>query len=192
MGKFKIIKKEIEDVFTVEPTVFGDERGYFMETYNENDFKDQGINLTFVQDNQSKSTKGVLRGLHFQYNRPQGKLVRVIRGKVFDVAVDLRKDSNTYGKWVGETLSEDNKKQLFIPKGFAHGFLALTDNVEFEYKVSGKYDKASERSFRWDDPDVNIPWGTDTPILSDKDAKAPLLGELKEEDLFKLNSIKNE
>ena len=127
MGKFKIENLEIEGVFTVEPTVFGDERGYFMETYNENDFKAEGIDLKFVQDNQSRSHRGVLRGLHFQYTQPQGKLVRVIKGEVYDVAVDLRGDSPTYGKWLGVTLSEENKKQLFIPKGFAHGFLVLSD-----------------------------------------------------------------
>ena len=139
MGKFKINKLDIEGVFTVEPTVFGDERGYFMETYNENDFKAEGINLKFVQDNQSKSSKGVLRGLHFQYTQPQGKLVRVIKGSVFDVAVDLRKNSPTYGKWVGEVLTEENNKQLFIPEGFAHGFLVLSDVAEFVYKCTDFY-----------------------------------------------------
>ncbi|MDD3408332.1 MULTISPECIES: dTDP-4-dehydrorhamnose 3,5-epimerase [unclassified Methanobrevibacter] len=180
MGKFKIIKKEIEDVFTVEPTVFGDDRGYFMETYNENDFKDQGINLTFVQDNQSKSTKGVLRGLHFQYNHPQGKLVRVIRGKVFDVAVDLRKDSNTYGKWVGETLSEDNKKQLFIPKGFAHGFFVISDEAEFVYKCTDFYVPDDEGGILWNDPDIGIKWPLDEIneediLLSEKDQNWKLM-----------------
>lgn len=174
MGKFKITKSEIEGVFTVEPTVFGDERGYFMETYNENDFKEEGIDLTFVQDNQSKSSKGVLRGLHFQYTQPQGKLVRVIRGEVFDVAVDLRKNSETYGKWVGEILSEENKKQLFVPKGFAHGFLVLSDEAEFVYKCTDFYNGEDEGGIIWNDPDIDIDWplegiGEENILLSDKD-----------------------
>ena len=158
MGKFNIVKSEIEGVFTVEPTVFADERGYFMETYNENDFKEEGIDLTFVQDNQSKSSKGVLRGLHFQYTQPQGKLVRVIKGEVFDVGVDLRKDSQTYGKWVGEILSEENKKQLFIPKGFAHGFLVLSDEAEFVYKCTDFYKGDDEGGIQWNDPEIGIEW----------------------------------
>ena len=169
MGKFNIIKKEIEGVFVVEPTVFEDERGYFMETYNENDFKAEGIDLTFVQDNQSKSSKGVLRGLHFQYTQPQGKLVRVIKGEVFDVGVDLRKDSETYGKWIGEILSEENKKQLFIPKGFAHGFLVLSDEAEFVYKCTDFYNPGDEGGIQWNDPKIGIEWP---------------LGDLKEEDLI--------
>lgn len=169
MGKFKITKKEIEGVFTVEPAVFGDERGYFMETYNENDFKAEGIDLTFVQDNHSKSIKGVLRGLHFQYTQPQGKLVRVIKGEVFDVGVDLRKDSETYGKWIGEILSEENKKQLFIPKGFAHGFLVLSDEAEFVYKCTDFYNGEDEGGIQWNDPEIGIEWP---------------LGDLKEEDLI--------
>ncbi|MDD5960296.1 dTDP-4-dehydrorhamnose 3,5-epimerase [Methanobrevibacter wolinii] len=172
MGKFKFTKLDIDGVFTVEPTVFGDERGYFMETYNENDFKDEGYDLTFVQDNQSRSTKGVLRGLHFQYTQPQGKLVRVIKGEVFDVAVDLRKDSETYGKWVGVRLSEENKKQLFIPKGFAHGFLVLSDIAEFVYKCTDFYNPNDEGGIKWDDPDIGIDWpteGIDKLIFSEKD-----------------------
>lgn len=174
MGKFKITKTEINDVFTVEPAVFGDDRGYFMETYNENDFKEEGIDLTFVQDNQSKSSKGVLRGLHFQYTQPQGKLVRVIKGTVFDVAVDLRKDSETYGKWVGETLSDENKKQLFIPKGFAHGFLVLSDEAEFVYKCTDFYNPDDEGGIQWNDPEIGIEWPMgdmteDDLLLSDKD-----------------------
>lgn len=174
MGKFKITKSEIEGVFTVEPTVFGDERGYFMETYNENDFKEEGIDLTFVQDNQSKSSKGVLRGLHFQYTQPQGKLVRVIKGEVFDVGVDLRKESKTYGKWIGEILSEENKKQLFIPKGFAHGFLVLSDEAEFVYKCTDFYNGEDEGGIIWNDPDIAIDWpleniGKENILLSEKD-----------------------
>ena len=174
MGKFKITKSESEGVFTVEPTVFGDERGYFMETYNENDFKEEGIDLTFVQDNQSKSSKGVLRGLHFQYTQPQGKLVRVIKGEVFDVAVDLRKRSETYGKWVGEILSEENKKQLFVPKGFAHGFLVLSDEAEFVYKCTDFYNGDDEGGIIWNDPEIAIDWplddiGEENILLSEKD-----------------------
>ena len=172
MGKFKFNKTDIEGVFTVEPTVFGDNRGFFMETYNENDFKAEGYDLTFVQDNQSKSTKGVLRGLHFQKTQPQGKLVRVIKGEVFDVAVDLRGGSKTYGKWVGATLSEENKKQLFIPKGFAHGFVVLSDEAEFVYKCTEFYNGDDEGGILWNDPDIGIDWpieGIDNIVLSDKD-----------------------
>ncbi|WP_295722217.1 dTDP-4-dehydrorhamnose 3,5-epimerase [uncultured Methanobrevibacter sp.] len=174
MGKFKINKLDIEGVFTVEPTVFGDERGYFMETYNENDFKAEGINLRFVQDNQSKSSKGVLRGLHFQYTQPQGKLVRVIKGSVFDVAVDLRKNSPTYGKWVGEVLTEENNKQLFIPEGFAHGFLVLSDVAEFVYKCTDFYNPDDEGGILYNDSDIGIDWpidevGEENLLLSEKD-----------------------
>ena len=139
MGKFKFRKTDIDGMFVVEPKVFEDNRGYFMETYHENDFEKAGHDLTFVQDNQSKSSKGVLRGLHLQLKYPQGKLVRVIRGKVFDVGVDLRGDSSTYGKWHGEILSDKNKKQLYIPPKFAHGFLVLSDEVEFLYKYTEFY-----------------------------------------------------
>ncbi len=174
MGTFKIENLEIEGVFTVEPTVFGDERGYFMETYNENDFKAEGIDLKFVQDNQSRSHRGVLRGLHFQYTQPQGKLVRVIKGEVYDVAVDLRGDSPTYGKWLGVTLSEENKKQLFIPKGFAHGFLVLSDIAEFVYKCTDFYNPDDEGGIQWNDPDIAIDWpiediGLDNLVFSEKD-----------------------
>jgi len=174
MGKFKITKSKIAGVFTVEPTVFSDERGYFMETYNENDFKEEGIDLTFVQDNQSKSIKGVLRGLHFQYTQPQGKLVRVIKGEVFDVAVDMRKESETYGKWVGTILSDENKKQFYIPEGFAHGFLVLSDEAEFVYKCTDFYNADDEGGIQWNDPDIAIDWplediGEENLILSDKD-----------------------
>ena len=174
MGKFKFTDTGIKDMFVVEPTVFEDNRGYFMETYQQNDFKEAGHDLTFVQDNQSKSSKGVLRGLHFQYTQPQGKLVRVIRGEVFDVAVDLRKKSATYGKWVGEILSEENKKQLFIPKGFAHGFLVLSDEAEFVYKCTDFYNGEDEGGIIWNDPDIAIDWplegiGEENILLSDKD-----------------------
>lgn len=176
MGKFKFTYTEIEGVFIAEPAVFPDERGYFMETYNENDFKEEGIDLTFVQDNQSKSSKGVLRGLHFQKTQPQGKLVRVISGEVFDVAVDLRKASKTYGKWVGVRLSAENKKQFFIPKGFAHGFVVLSDEAEFVYKCTDFYKGDDEGGILWNDPDIGIEWpiediGEENILLSEKDKK---------------------
>jgi len=172
MGKFKFIKTSIEDVYIIEPTVFGDERGYFMETYHEKEFQEAGLNLTFVQDNQSKSTKGVLRGLHFQYTNPQGKLVRVIREEVFDVAVDLRKNSPTYGKWEGVKLSEENKKQFYVPEGFAHGFMVLSDEAEFTYKCTDFYDAYDEGGIIWNDPDIGIDWpikDIEDVVLSDKD-----------------------
>jgi dTDP-4-dehydrorhamnose 3,5-epimerase len=172
MGKFKFTKTSIEGIIIIEPTVFGDDRGYFMETYHQEEFKDFGLDLNFVQDNQSKSTKGVLRGLHFQYKNPQGKLVRVIKGEVFDVAVDLRKDSPTYGKWEGVRLSEKNKKQFYIPEGFAHGFLVLSDEAEFTYKCTDFYDAEDEGGILWNDPEIGIDWplsNIDEVSLSEKD-----------------------
>lgn len=180
MGQFKFTNTKIEGMFLVEPAVFEDNRGYFMETYNENDFKDAGYDLTFVQDNQSKSSKGVLRGLHLQVNYPQGKLVRVIKGEVFDVGVDLRKDSDTYGEWFGDILSDENKKQLFIPEGFAHGFLVLSDEAEFVYKCTEFYHGDDEAGIKWDDPDIGIDWpldDIDEIILSDKDEEWKTLKE---------------
>lgn len=158
MSKFIFNKTSIEGVYVIEPTVFGDERGYFMETYHAEEFKEAGLDFNFVQDNQSKSKKGVLRGLHFQYTKPQGKLVRVIKGEVFDVAVDLRKDSPTYGQWEGIILSEENKKQFYVPEGFAHGFLVLSDEAEFTYKCTSFYDAADEGGIHWNDPDIGIKW----------------------------------
>lgn len=180
MGNFKFEETGIEGMFLVEPTVFEDNRGYFMETFQENDFKEAGYDLKFVQDNQSKSTKGVLRGLHLQVNHPQGKLVRVIKGKVFDVGVDLRADSPTYGKWFGAILSEDNKKQLYVPPKFAHGFLVLSDEAEFLYKCTEFYHGDDESGIKWDDPEINIEWpldGIDEIILSDKDKQWKSLSE---------------
>ena len=180
MGKFKFIETGIKDMFVVEPTVFEDNRGYFMETYQENEFKQAGHDLSFVQDNQSKSTKGVLRGLHLQLNHPQGKLVRVIKGKVFDVGVDLRGDSPTYGKWHGEILSEDNKRQLYIPPKFAHGFLVLSDEAEFLYKCTEFYHGEDESGIIWNDKDIAIDWPLDEIdeiILSDKDRELKPLKE---------------
>jgi len=172
MGKIKVTACEIEGLCVIEPAVFKDERGYFMETYNQNDFKEAGLNMVFVQDNQSMSVKGVLRGLHFQKQFPQGKLVRVVRGTVFDVAVDLRSDSKTYGKWFGVELSAENKKQFYIPEGFAHGFLVLSDEAEFAYKCTDFYHPGDEGGLLWSDPDIGIEWpffaGLDL-IISDKD-----------------------
>lgn len=171
MKKFNFIKTSIEGVFVIEPTVFDDERGYFMETYHKKEFEEHGLNMDFVQDNHSKSTKGVLRGLHFQYTQPQGKLVRVIRGEVFDVAVDLRKNSATYGKYESVILSEENKKQFYVPPGFAHGFLVLSDVAEFIYKCTDFYNGSDEGGIRWNDPEIGIEWPLDEDelILSEKD-----------------------
>ncbi|MBQ7045476.1 MAG: dTDP-4-dehydrorhamnose 3,5-epimerase [Clostridia bacterium] len=178
MGKFNFIKTDIDGVVIIEPTVFGDDRGYFMETYNYNEFKENGIDNVFVQDNQSKSRKGVLRGLHFQKTFSQAKLVRVIKGAVFDVAVDLREGSATYGKWVGVELTAENKRQFFIPKNFAHGFLVLSDEAEFVYKCDDFYHPEDEGGLLWNDPTVNVQWPiTDDMeiLLSEKDKKNPTL-----------------
>ena len=180
MGKFKFTDTGIEGMFLVEPTVFDYNRGYFMETYHENEFKEAGHDLTFVQDNQSKSSKGVLRGLHLQLKYPQGKLVRVIKGEVFDVGVDLRADSETYGKWFGAILSDENKKQLFIPPKFAHGFVVLSDEAEFVYKCTEFYHGEDESGIKWDDEDIGIDWpldDIDEIILSDKDKEWKSLKE---------------
>lgn len=174
MGKIKVTTCEIEGLYVIEPTVFKDERGYFMETYNQNDFKEAGLNMTFVQDNQSMSVKGVLRGLHFQKQYPQGKLVRAVRGTVFDVAVDLRSDSKTYGKWFGVTLSAENKKQFYIPEGFAHGFLVLSDEAEFAYKCTDFYHPGDEGGLLWSDPEIGVEWPIEPGmelIISEKDKK---------------------
>ena len=190
MGKFKKIETKIPDVYIIEPTVFGDNRGYFMETYNKKDFEEIGLNYDFVQDNQSKSKKGVLRGLHFQKENTQSKLVRCIKGEVFDVAVDLRPGSKTYGKWEGVILSEENKKMFMIPKGFAHGFLVLSDEAEFVYKCDDIYNPQAEGGLAWNDKDVNIEWPLGNMKISDlltseKDSKWPTLEELRKTDLFK-------
>ena len=174
MGKIKVTTCDIEGLYVIEPTVFKDERGYFMETYNQNDFKEAGLNMTFVQDNQSMSVKGVLRGLHFQKQYPQGKLVRAVRGTVFDVAVDLRSDSKTYGKWFGVTLSAENKKQFYIPEGFAHGFLVLSDEAEFAYTCTDFYHPGDEGGLLWRDPEIGVDWPIEPGmelIISDKDKK---------------------
>ena len=174
MGKITVTPCDIEGLYVIEPTVFKDERGYFVETYNQNDMKEAGLDMVFVQDNQSMSTRGVLRGLHFQKQFPQGKLVRVVRGKVFDVAVDLRSDSKTYGKWFGVELSAENMKQFNIPEGFAHGFLVLSDEAEFCYKCTDFYHPGDEGGLAWNDPEIGVEWpleeGVDL-IISEKDQK---------------------
>ncbi len=174
MGKITVETCEIEGLKVITPAVFGDERGYFMETYNYNDFKEAGIDQVFVQDNQSASKKGVLRGLHFQINFPQDKLVRVVSGEVYDVAVDLRKDSKTFGKWYGVHLSADNKKQFFIPKNFAHGFLVLSEYAEFAYKCTDFYHGNDEGGLYYADEKIGVEWpipeGMEL-IISEKDQK---------------------
>lgn len=175
---FKFSETNIKDVFIIEPQIFGDERGYFMETFKDSDFKEAGLNYHFVQDNQSKSRKGVLRGLHYQLHYPQAKLVRVISGEVFDVAVDLRKNSPTYGKWVGVVLSAENKKMFMIPRGFAHGFVVLSETAEFVYKCDELYHPEDEGGIMWNDPEIGIEWPYQgEPLLSEKDKKHPSLKE---------------
>ncbi|HDL90149.1 MAG TPA: dTDP-4-dehydrorhamnose 3,5-epimerase [Thermodesulforhabdus norvegica] len=174
----RVVKTVLDGVYVIEPTVYEDERGFFFESYNEREFKKLGITDKFVQDNHSKSRRGVLRGLHYQICHPQAKLVRVVVGEVFDVAVDLRKNSPTFGKWVGVILSADNKKQVYIPVGFAHGFLTLSEWAEVLYKTTDFYFPKYDRSIRWDDPDIAIEWPlekNEKPLLSAKDAGAPFL-----------------
>ncbi len=197
MGQIKVTKCPIEGLYVIEPTVHGDSRGYFMETYSQRDMAEAGLNMVFVQDNQSMSVKGVLRGLHFQKQYPQGKLVRVIKGRVFDVAVDLRVGSATYGKWHGVELTEDNKKQFYISEGFAHGFLVLSDTAEFCYKCTDFYHPGDEGGLAWNDPAIGIQWpeltgeysgsasaegytlSDGTPLnLSDKDQKWLGIGDI--------------
>ncbi len=175
MGKVKRIETGIDGLYVIEPTVFEDNRGFFMESYNKRDFEEIGINADFVQDNHSKSVKGVLRGLHFQKEYPQAKLVRAIKGEVYDVAVDLRKDSKTYGKYYGVLLSEENKKQFFIPRGFAHGFLVISDEAEFVYKADDFYHPNDEGGIPYNDAKIGIDWplekvgGAENIIQSEKD-----------------------
>ena len=181
MGKITVETCKIEGLKVITPKVFGDERGYFMETYNFNDFKEAGIDQVFVQDNQSSSTKGVLRGLHYQIEHPQDKLVRVVRGEVFDVAVDLRKGSPTFGQWEAVTLTAENALQFFVPRGFAHGFVVLEDDTLFAYKCDNLYNPQSERGLAWDDPTVAVKWpdpGAEY-LFSAKDRAHPKLGEIK-------------
>tara|TARA_A100001388_G_scaffold266659_1_gene239955 strand:- start:793 stop:1329 length:537 start_codon:yes stop_codon:yes gene_type:complete len=177
----KISKTLLSDCFIIDPTVHGDERGFFLETFQKERYGNfLGNDLEFVQDNHSRSSSGVLRGLHFQKLKPQGKLVRVVRGEVFDVAVDIRKESDSFGKWIGVNLSEKNKRQLWVPPGFAHGFLVLSNTADFEYKCTEYYDANDECSILWNDPDLQINWPIENPILSKKDSSA-----MKFTDYFK-------
>lgn len=181
MGKFQIEKcGDIEGLYLIQPTVFGDARGYFMETYNYEEFKEAGLDMVFVQDNQSSSTHGVLRGLHYQKEHTQGKLVRVLSGEVFDVAVDIRKGSKTYGKWFGVTLSAEKKNMFYIPEGFAHGFYVISETAEFAYKCTDFYDPSSEAGIMWNDPTIDIKWPIkdgEQPNISDKDGKHPAFSD---------------
>ena len=178
MGNFAFKETDIKGVYIIDVKTYGDHRGYFMETYKEEDFVAAGLDYHFVQDNQSSSRKGVLRGLHFQKTFPQAKLVRVLKGEVFDVAVDLRKNSATYGKWIGVLLSEENHRQLMIPRGFAHGFVVVSDMAEFAYKCDEKYHPEDEGGLLWNDPDIGIEWPeVGEIILSEKDKKNPKLSE---------------
>ena len=180
MGNFTFNETKIKDVYVIDVKTYGDNRGYFMETYKESDFKEAGLDYNFVQDNQSSSRKGVLRGLHFQKTHPQAKLVRVLKGEVFDVAVDLRKDSPTYGQWVGVVLSEENKRQFMIPRGFAHGFVVMSDYAEFAYKCDELYHPEDEGGIMWNDPAIGIEWPeVGEIILSEKDKVHPSLTDSK-------------
>ena len=181
MGNFKVIACRIAGMYVIEPQVFGDDRGYFMETYNRRAFADAGLDMEFVQNNQSMSKQGVLRGLHFQIKHPQGKLVRVLRGEVYDVGVDLRSGSPTYGQYHGEILSGENKKQMYIPEGFAHGFYVLSREAEFCYQCTDFYCPCDEGGVRWNDPDIAVPWPLldGVPVrLSEKDRIQPFLREI--------------
>lgn len=175
----QVINTKIADVKIIQPKIFGDARGFFLETFEKRRYQELlNINLDFVQDNHSRSTKGVLRGLHFQTQNAQGKLVRVVRGEVFDVAVDIRPESPTFGVWEGVVLSEENKTQFWVPPGLAHGFVVLSDVADFEYKCTDYYNPAYEGCVKWDDPDIAIEWPISNPLLSDKDKKGKSLKEL--------------
>ena len=174
----EVSKTPLSGVVIVENRVFEDERGFFMETFNQKRFKDVGLPAEFLQDNHSRSTRGVLRGLHYQYPQWQGKLVRVIRGAVFDVAVDIRADSMTFGKWFGIELNDENRLQLYIPPGFAHGFLTLSDEVDLVYKCTSLYKPEDDACIAWNDPDIGIEWPISDPLVSEKDAAAPRLSEI--------------
>jgi len=175
---FNFKKLSIPDILLIEPPIFGDERGYFLETYKHSEFQKNHINKTFFQTNHSKSKKGVLRGFHYQLPpKAQGKLMRTLRGEIFDVAVDIRKESPTYGQWVGETLSDENKKMLYIPEGFAHGFCVVSETAEILYSCTDEYAPEYERGILWNDPHLNIPWPIQDPIVSVKDQGLPLLSQ---------------
>lgn len=187
MAEIKVVETPIKDLVVIEPSVFGDDRGYFMETYSQDEFKKHGLDMVFVQDNESKSKKGVLRGLHFQSKFPQGKLVRVTQGKVWDVGVDLREGSPTYGQWYGVELSDENKKMFYVPEGFAHGFIVLSDEAVFNYKCTNPYRPEYDGGIRWNDPEIAVEWPElDTEVLlSPKDQELPYLEEVKDKLEFK-------
>lgn len=176
----KVEQTKLDGVLLITPDVFGDERGFFMETYNEQKAMEVGLTEKFVQDNHSRSAKGVLRGLHFQYPQWQGKLVRTIDGEIYDVAVDIRQGSATFGEWVGVYLSSENKQQLYVPAGFAHGFCVTSEFADVAYKCTSLYEPSQDAGVLWNDPDIGIVWPIESPVLSDKDKKAPRLSELAE------------
>ena len=185
MGKINVISTSIKDLVIIEPQVFGDNRGYFMESYSEKDFNEAGLTMKFVQDNESRSKKGVLRGLHFQTKHTQGKLVRVVEGEVYDVAVDLRSGSPTFGKWEGVILTANNKRQFYVPEGFAHGFLVLSDVATFLYKCTDYYSPEYDGGVLWNDPEIGIEWpleGIDEVLLSDKDRVQQTLKEFESKE----------
>ena len=176
----KVVNTPLEGCLIIEPDVFGDDRGFFLETYQSDRYKkDAGIDFNFVQDNHSRSSFGILRGLHFQKTKPQGKLVRVVTGEVFDVVVDIRKRSKTFGKWTGIKINDSNKKQLWVPPGFAHGFQVLSEYADFEYKCTNYYDPDDEGIIHWNDPTLNISWPINDPVVSKKDSQAPFLSDIK-------------
>lgn len=182
---FEFEKQEIDGLILVKPKVYGDCRGFFMENYKKSEFAQNGIDVEFVQDNHSKSAKGVLRGLHYQAKpKAQAKLIRCVKGKIFDVAVDLRKDSKSFGKWVKVELSEENKHMFFIPEGFAHGFVVLSDEAEIIYKTSAEYSPENDRGLIYNDKVLNIDWGINSPILSEKDKHQPTFNEINKEELL--------
>lgn len=184
----KITRCALDGLLIVEPDVFGDHRGFFLESWNHERYREAGLDATFVQDNFSFSQRGTLRGLHFQNPLPQGKLVSVWQGEVFDVAVDIRRGSGTFGQWHGVTLTSENKRQFYVPPGFAHGFAVISETALFHYKCTKAYSPKNELGFRWDDPDIGIKWPIAAPLLSPRDSKAPLLRELPSERLFSLIS----
>jgi dTDP-4-dehydrorhamnose 3,5-epimerase len=179
----KVLETKLPDILVIEPEVFGDDRGFFMESWNQKRYQEAGLPARFVQDNLSFSARGVLRGLHFQNPNPQGKLVSVLQGEVFDVAVDIRVGSPTFGQWVGISLSADNKLQFYLPEGFAHGFVVISDVALFSYKCTAYYNPETESSLLWNDPEIGIGWPIDKPVLSDKDRAAPRLREIAVETL---------
>ncbi len=179
-----MFKTLLDSVLLIEPAVFADSRGFFLETWQKSRYQQGGVNVDFVQDNHSRSTKGVVRGLHYQLKNPQAKLIYAVRGTIFDVAVDIRKSSPTFGQWIGAILSEENRRQLFIPAGFAHGFSVLSEFADVTYKCSDFYTPGDEYGIIYNDPDINIDWGVEKPILSDKDMQYPKLSDIPDNWLF--------